>query len=107
MIFRPPFFHSPFYRPFPPPYYEPQNLETPPVDNIQSTPKPQANKAFSDNNISSKTRKNTSNNSQYVNILGITLQFDDILLICLLLFLYTEGVQDEMLFVVLILLLLS
>ena len=40
-------------------------------------------------------------------ILGIKLYFDDILLICLIFFLYTEGVQDEMLFIALILLLLD
>lgn len=38
---------------------------------------------------------------------GIDLHFDDILLICLLVFLYNEGVQDQFLFIALILLLLS
>ena len=38
---------------------------------------------------------------------GIKLQFDDILLICLLLFLYNEGVKDQFLFISLIMLLLS
>jgi hypothetical protein len=38
---------------------------------------------------------------------GITLYFDDILLICLLIFLYNEGVKDQFLFISLILLLLS
>ena len=38
---------------------------------------------------------------------GIDLHYDDILLICLLIFLYNEGVQDQLLFIVLILLLLS
>lgn len=40
-------------------------------------------------------------------IFGIKLYFDDILLICLIFFLYNEGVQDQYLFVALILLLLS
>ena len=40
-------------------------------------------------------------------IFGITLHFDDILLICLLLFLYNEGVNDKLLFIALIMLLLS
>lgn len=40
-------------------------------------------------------------------IFGITLYFDDILLICLLFFLYNEGVNDQFLFISLILLLLS
>ena len=40
-------------------------------------------------------------------IFGIKLQFDDILIICLIFFLYSEGVKDEMLFIALILLLIS
>lgn len=40
-------------------------------------------------------------------IFGIKLYFDDILLICLIFFLYNEGVKDPFLFVALILLLLS
>lgn len=40
-------------------------------------------------------------------VFGIKLYFDDILLICLIFFLYNEGVQDQYLFIVLILLLLS
>ena len=40
-------------------------------------------------------------------ILGMYLYLDDLLIIGLLFFLYTEGVQDEILFIILILLLLS
>ena len=40
-------------------------------------------------------------------IFGIKLHSDDILLICLIFFLYNEGVQDQYLFIALILLLLS
>lgn len=40
-------------------------------------------------------------------IFGINLYFDDILLVCLIFFLYQEGVKDESLFIALILLLLS
>ena len=43
----------------------------------------------------------------YFEILGIKLHYDDILLICLIFFLYKEGVHDEYLFVALIMLLLS
>lgn len=52
--------------------------------------------------IPNKTDENT-----LFEILGIKLHFDDILLICLIFFLYNEGVQDQYLFIVLILLLLS
>lgn len=44
---------------------------------------------------------------QFFEILGIKLYFDDILIICLLFFLYQEGVKDQYLFISLILLLLS
>ena len=40
-------------------------------------------------------------------IFGVKLYFDDVLIICILLFLYQEGIQDEYLFISLILLLLS
>lgn len=40
-------------------------------------------------------------------VLGIRLYFDDILIIGLLFFLYSEGVKDDFLFIVLILLLLG
>ncbi|MCI8620913.1 MAG: hypothetical protein HFJ50_03870 [Clostridia bacterium] len=40
-------------------------------------------------------------------IFGIKLYFDDILIVSLLFFLYSEGVEDNLLFIALILLLLS
>ena len=45
--------------------------------------------------------------SQYFEIFGLKLYFDDLLLICLIIFLYNEGVKDQFLFISLILLLLS
>ena len=45
--------------------------------------------------------------NEYFEIFGLKLYFDDILLICMIFFLYNEGVQDQMLFISLILLLLS
>lgn len=48
-----------------------------------------------------------SNNDVIFEIFGIKLYFDDILLICLIFFLYNEGVKDQYLFIALILLLLS
>jgi len=48
-----------------------------------------------------------SNNDVIFEIFGIKLHFDDILLICLIFFLYNEGVQDQYLFIALVLLLLS
>jgi len=46
-------------------------------------------------------------NNEVFEIFGIKLHFDDILLICLIFFLYSEGVKDDYLFISLILLLLS
>lgn len=45
--------------------------------------------------------------SPFLEIFGLELFFDDILLLSLIFFLYSEGVKDEMLFIVLIMLLLS
>ena len=47
------------------------------------------------------------NDDNCFEIFGITLHFDDILIICLLFFLYNEGVKDQLLFISLIMLLLS
>ena len=53
-------------------------------------------------NASSKEFENN-----YIEVMGIKLYFDDLLLICLIFFLYNEGVKDTFLFITLILLLLS
>ena len=49
----------------------------------------------------------TSNDKPLFNLFGIDLFFDDILLIFLIFFLYQEGVEDDWLFIVLVLLLLG
>ena len=56
-----------------------------------------------------ETKKNNSKNNDdyFFELFGLKLYFDDILLICLILFLYQENVKDEELFISLILLLLS
>lgn len=54
-----------------------------------------------------ESRSATSDDDCFFEIFGLKLYFDDILLICLLFFLYQEGVKDEELFISLILLLLS
>lgn len=53
------------------------------------------------------SRSNHDCDTQYFDILGIRLYFDDILILCLLLFLYQEEVNDQLLFIALLLLLLS
>lgn len=55
-----------------------------------------------------KNSADTTNDSDYFfELFGLKLYFDDILLICLIFFLYEEGVKDDELFISLILLLLS
>lgn len=54
-----------------------------------------------------KDKNNKVDEENFFEILGIKLYSDDILLLCLIFFLYREGVQDEYLFIALIMLLLS
>lgn len=78
---------------------------------------------ISSNNKSSKSGFNaqgsqkkypdsTAEASQYsyspmFNLLGLNIYFDDILIVCILFFLYSEHVDDPFLFIVLVLLLMS
>ena len=71
------------------------------VDN--SCKNPQANV----DNCNSNATNNDEDEENFFEILGIKLYSDDILLLCLIFFLYKEGVQDEYLFIALIMLLLS
>ena len=54
-----------------------------------------------------ETNSNKKNDTYLFELFGLKLYYDDILIICLLLFLYNEGNKDEELFLILILLLLS
>lgn len=56
---------------------------------------------------SSNESRNSASDKPLFELFGIKLYFDDVLLICLIFFLYQEGVQDQYLFISLILLLLS
>ena len=88
-------------------YYYPHAHSSPNVQN--STPNKKS-KEFSETSLTSAKKVLSSENKSndvLFEILGIKLYFDDILLICLIFFLYNEGVQDEYLFIALILLLLS
>jgi hypothetical protein len=61
----------------------------------------------SDNDSKKEESTLSDADSPLFQIFGINLYFDDVLIVCILLFLYQEGVKDESLFIVLILLLLS
>ena len=52
-------------------------------------------------------KRNYQDNSAIIEIFGLKLYYDDILLICLIFFLYNEGIKDDSLFTILVLLLLS
>lgn len=56
---------------------------------------------------SQKKETREINESPMFQLFGVSLYFDDILIICLLFFLFQEGVDDEWLYIALILLLLS
>lgn len=107
MMFNMPMFTPPFYRRYPPPHY------TMPIKYPHSHSKPSTmnQNLLSNKSVikkeSPKKLECSDENSQVFNILGITLHFDDILILCLLFFLYSEGVQDELLYIALILLLLG
>ena len=59
-------------------------------------------------NTSKKSNTIKDNNEQPIfEILGISLFFDDIIILCLLYFLYQEDVKDYMLYIILFLLLFS
>ena len=104
MMFNSPFFEFPFARRYPMPYYTTPKL---PVENINHINKAMVNTQFEhDKNIDGNINFDDYN-SQVFNIMGITLHFDDLLIIFLLFFLYSEGVKDDMLFIALLLLLLG
>ncbi len=59
------------------------------------------------NNPQKKASVSTDTPEAFFEIFGLKLYFDDILIICILFLLYSEKVQDENLFICLILLLLT
>lgn len=69
----------------------------------------QSNRSYSKSNSLFSFNFNGFLNSDnpIINILGIDLYLDDIMILCLLFILYKEGIKDEMLFIALLLLLLS
>lgn len=107
-------FSFPFYNPYYPYSYNryyhnnytQNNFSKKNEDNIAN-----AHKSSYDNiNENEKKRSSfleTSHSEDFIEIFGLKLHFDDILLICLIFFLYKEEVHDTYLFISLILLLLS
>ena len=58
-------------------------------------------------NFKQKNKSNKNNDNYLFDLFGLKIYSDDVLLVSLIYFLYTEGVKDDSLFIVLILLLLS
>lgn len=107
-----PRYHSNIYRKTNIPYNNSSYLDNP-KEKIEknSFSKKSKNSNPSATKISNPQNKKISESSDeekpFFNLFGISLYFDDILLICLIFFLYQEGVKDQNLFLALILLLLS
>lgn len=103
-----PFFHFPRF-PFPNnySYFKPNYYNYNKEYKTYHAPANMASKVES--TYSNEHKKNNSKNDQdcFFELFGLKLYFDDVLLICLIFFLYQEGVKDDELFVSLILLLLS
>lgn len=91
-----------YYTPIPKPNPRTQTLAA--IEPIhQNSTLSQDRQSFSQDNLKDTRQKQ----SPFLEIFGLELFFDDILLLSLIFFLYSEGVKDDMLFVTLILLLLS
>ena len=94
-----------------------QNPSTEPINSQSYTDvqNPVFDELYHKNSSTEKNsrKKNTEDNSNelssdyFFEIFGLHLYFDDVLILCILFFLYTEGVTDNELFLCLILLLLS
>lgn len=77
-------------------------------NNTSETQNPKVSKQNSNSSMEPEPRETSSSSSKPIfEIFGIKLYFDDILLVSLIFFLYNEGVQDQSIFIALILLLLS
>lgn len=99
-----PFFRHPmYYNSYRNPYYN--NFNRSKVQTQQNT------SLQSDSSYNKETRQTQclppAQDEQYFDIFGIRLHFDDVLILCLLFFLYEENVSDQLLFISLLLLLLS
>ena len=106
------YYYPPFYPPKIPQSYQNNSIHTKSNQNYSkhnNTSKLDSALANNDTNLKRAEKNDTafSDNTVLFEILGIKLYFDDLLLICLIFFLYTEGVQDQILFIALILLLLG
>ena len=106
----PPFYRYPYYRNYP--YYNTHYNIRQNTKNIKNEkkeePKKESKKETSSSSESRKTSLDDSiNEKPLFEIMGIKLYFDDILILCLIFFLYQEGTDDAFLMIALVLLLMS
>lgn len=98
-IFHFPFFYNPYYKNFSSKANTDQKNNKI-IENTEQT-------SSENSNIQTSLHTQENNSNYFFELFGLKLQFDDVLLICLLIFLYQEGNRDIELFFSLILLLLS
>ena len=105
----------PFRFPFGNPYYYNYNYKQSPSP-FSSQIKPSSSNStnnlkynnYKEIKIEPSEDRHISEDSEYFfEIFGLRLHFDDVLIICILFFLYSEQVHDDELFLVLVLLLIS
>lgn len=93
------------------PYYYNHYMYNLPNGNFVNTPSNKNTSIATNTNISDNTSTSRSSTSKeespIFEFLGIKLYLDDIIILCLLFFLYQEKVHDEMLYIILFLLLFS
>ena len=96
----------PFYSPFNIPFF--YNIYKIPRNSTNNYNK-NTNTISSKENIEPKEKASVSSEASdaFFEIFGLKLYFDDILIMCILFFLYNEKVHNEELFICLILLLLT
>lgn len=94
----------PYYNPYYNMNYRKTSPYIPPKV-IEEKPHKSTNETDCKSNAQNKSK--TSQEEPWLDIFGIKLYFDDVLILSLLYFLYTEEVKDEGLFIALILLLIS
>ena len=79
-----------------------------PIPRFFPPKRPVVNTKLNENTFTaSPVQPKKENNSSSINIFGMNLEIDDILILGILFFLYTEGVKDQSLYIILIMLLLS
>lgn len=111
-----PYFNIPFsyyrnYNKYPdfPSQYSPSINHTPSLNNASSLSSSDiSNNSNCSNDLQNRKNKSNNDNLDYLfDLFGLKIYFDDILILSLLFFLYSEGVKDDMLFIALLLLLIS